>query len=73
MRYDVNEVWDQWQDKLFADQEAFEQEALDLYRKGDYKDLYETLTGYTMKWGNLVVDKAWELGDMLWTKYDEMF
>ena len=73
MRYDVNEVWDQWQDKLFAGQEAFEQKALDIYRKGDYVDLNETLTGYTMKWGNLVVDKAWELGDMLWTKYDELF
>ncbi len=73
MRYDVNEVWDQWQEELFAGQESFERLALDMYRKRDYKELNKTLTDYTMKWGNKVVDKAWELGDMLWTKYDEKF
>jgi len=31
------------------------------------------LTGYTNKWGTRVVDKAWELGDFMWTKYDELF
>lgn len=73
MRYDVNEVWDQWQEELFTEQEAFERMAMELYRKGDYEELNRILTEYTMKWGNKVVDKAWKLGDMLWTKYDEKF
>lgn len=73
MRYDVNEVWDQWQEELFNGQKTFEQNALDLYQKGNVQGLNKLLTDYTMKWGNLVVDKAWELGDMLWTKYDEKF
>ena len=33
----------------------------------------EHLTKYTMTWGEKVVDKAWKLGDFLWTKYDEKF
>jgi hypothetical protein len=31
------------------------------------------LTGYTGQWGSYVIDKAWKLGDYLWTKYDEKF
>jgi hypothetical protein len=31
------------------------------------------LTDYTQLWGNKVVDRAWKLGDELWTKYDEKF
>ena len=73
MRYDVNNVWDKWQEELFSSQEAFERKAIDLYVNGDSKELNGILTGYTMKWGNRVVDKAWEMGDMLWTKYDEKF
>ena len=73
MRYDVNAVWDMWQEKLFSEQEAFEEQALMLYKKGKKEELVEYLTGYTNEWGIKVVDKAWELGDFLWTKYDEKF
>jgi dipeptidase len=73
MRHDVNQVWDLWQEELFSGQEAFEQKALDLYEKGDLKSLNVFLTGYTVEWGDKVVKKAWDLGDMLWTKYDELF
>ena len=73
MRHDVNQVWDAWQDELFRDQEAFEQEALQLYKEKKMEELDRHLTGYTLLWGNKVVQKAWELGDMLWTKYDEKF
>ena len=31
------------------------------------------LTEYTGLWGKNVVKKAWELGDLLWTNYDEKF
>jgi dipeptidase len=73
MRYDVNEVWDKWQDELFNGQEAFEQQALELYNQGRKEELVETLTDYSLEWGKQVVDKAWELGDLLWTRYDEKF
>jgi len=33
----------------------------------------EFLTNYTDEWGNKVVNKAWKLGDFIWTKYDEKF
>ena len=73
MRYDVNEVWDRWQEELFRGQIAFEAKALELYEKGENEKLTEYLTGFTMEWGEKVVDKAWEMGDMLWTRYDEKF
>jgi hypothetical protein len=73
MRYDVNAVWDLWQQELFTSQARFEEEALKLHRAGDLDTLNKKLTGYTMEWGDRVVRKAWELGDMLWTKYDELF
>ena len=73
MRFDVNAVWDSWQEELFRTQASFEEEALKLYESGEKEALQEKLTGYTMDWGERVVRKAWELGDMLWTRYDELF
>jgi len=73
MRYDVNEVWDQWQEELFKGQESFEQKAVEMHRAGQLEDLNLYLTINTITWGDKVVKKAWELGDMLWTKYDEKF
>jgi dipeptidase len=73
MRYDVNGVWDLWQEELFNGQEEFEKGALQLYQEGKREEVVGLLTGYTLCWGNKVVDKAWELGDLLWTKYDEKF
>ena len=73
MRYDVNGVWDSWQKELFDGQAAFEEQALELYKKGKKEELINYLTGHTMEWGDKVVEKAWELGDMLWTRYDEKF
>jgi dipeptidase len=73
MRHDVNAVWDPWQEELFGFQEAFEDQAMILYREGKREELIDKLTGYTLEWGEKVVGKAWELGDMLWTRYDEQF
>jgi dipeptidase len=73
MRFDVNAVWDCWQNELFTGQGAFEKQALELYKRGEKKELNNYLTGNTMEWGNRVVEKAWELGDLLWTRYDEKF
>jgi dipeptidase len=73
MRHDVRGVWDPWQAELFANQKVVEQEAIILINSGKTKKAVEHLTIYTNLWGNKVVDKAWKLGDFLWTKYDEQF
>jgi dipeptidase len=73
MRHDVSEVWDPWQEMLFSNQPAFEEKALELYKTGKKDELNSYLNAYTMEWGEKVVEKAWELGDLLWTRYDEKF
>ncbi len=70
MRHDVRDVWDPWQNQLFEQQKEIENKALEIKNK---KKRIAFLTRYTMEWGNKVVEKAWELGDFLWTKYDEKF
>jgi dipeptidase len=73
MRHDVNAVWEPWQNELFRNQAIIEQQALSLYKPGKTEKTISLLTNYTNEWGNKVVKKAWELGDFLWTKYDELF
>ncbi len=70
MRHDVEVVWGPWQKELFDKQAKVEEEALAIKNK---KKRIEYLNQYTNLWGNKVVTKAWELGDFLWTKYDEKF
>jgi hypothetical protein len=72
MRYDVREVWDPWQNELFTQQASIESEALELY-KNNPETAERFLTKYFNHWGNKVVERAWQLGDELWTKYDEKF
>jgi len=72
MRKDVDAVWNPWQKQLLDNQQAVEREALELYKK-DKQEAVNFLTNYTIKWGDKVVEKAWKLGDDLWTNYDEKF
>lgn len=72
MRYDVRNVWDPIQKNLLKSQINFEQQALQIY-KNSPDSLKKYLTNYSIKIGEEVVGKAWELGDFLWTKYDEKF
>jgi dipeptidase len=72
MRHDVRDVWDPWQKELFENQAALENEALELYKK-DPKSAADFLTKNFNKWGIKVNERAWQLGDDLWTKYDELF
>jgi dipeptidase len=73
MRHDLDAVWVPWQTGLLARQAEVEQEAMSLYRKDKPDRTIKFLTAYTFEWGTRVVAKAWELGDFLWTKYDEKF
>lgn len=70
MRHDVDAVWNPWQKELIDNQKKIEEEALQIKHK---KKQIEFLTKYTNEWGEKVVKKAWDLGDFLWTKYDELF
>ncbi len=72
MRHDVTKVWQPMQEELFANQSKVEEEALRLLLKNK-KKTQTYLTNYIMEWGNKVVERAWKLGDELWTKYDEKF
>jgi dipeptidase len=72
MRRDVSAVWQPLQAELFENQKNIEQEALKLLKKNPEKGI-KFLTRYTMQWGEKVVERAWQLGDELWTKYDERF
>ena len=72
MRHDIDDLWSPMQKELFDNQKAFEKEAQGLYQISPEK-CAKHLTNYTHKWGNKVVDEAWEMGDKLWTKYDEKF
>lgn len=73
MRNDVEAVWIPWQKEMFQNQKSVDQKALDLYNPQNPLKTIGYLTDYTNEWGNKVLKKAWELGDFLWTKYDEKF
>jgi dipeptidase len=72
MRKDVTAVWQPMQKQLFDNQQNFEKQALDLLKK-DPANIKSFVTKYAIEWGNTVVNRAWKLGDKLWTKYDEKF
>ena len=72
MHQDIDSVWVPWQQELFEQQKRIEKKARQLYEQ-DPKKAAVFLTNYTNEWGNRVVNKAWNLGDSLWTRYDEKF
>lgn len=72
MHKDLDAVWVPLQEELFEEQKAIDEEMSVLLQKNP-KKAKEELTKRTMEKGNYVVEKAWELGDFLWTKYDELF
>jgi dipeptidase len=72
MRHDVTAVWKPMQAELFANQKNVDAEAARLLSKNP-KKARKLLTEYGIKWADTVVERAWKLGDELWTKYDEKF
>lgn len=67
---DVDAVWGPWQKELLDKQAEIEKQALEIK---NMKKRIEFLTRYTHDWGLKVCNKAWEISDFLWTKYDELF
>ncbi len=70
MHKDVWAVWKPMQKELFDNRKKVESEALKLLKKNP-KKARQYLTDYGIEWGNRVVERAWKLGDELWTRYDE--
>lgn len=69
MRKDVDKVFIPLQRKYFAEQAKIDEQYLQLNKKKQK----EFLTNRSKQLGNEVVEKAWEIGDHIWTKYDEKF
>lgn len=72
MRHDVTAVWKPLQNELFENQKNVDAEARRLLDRNP-KKAGEYLTDYGIQWADRVVERAWKLGDELWTKYDEKF
>jgi len=72
MRRDVADVWQPMQKDLFENQKNIEDEAVQKF-KTNPKMAIQYLSDYSMTQAKSAVQKAWKLGDFLWTKYDEKF
>jgi len=73
MHKDVDQVWGPMQEEIFQKQPEIDKKAASMIKSGNQQEAEKYLTDYTIQWGNKVVDKAIELSEMLWTKYDEKF
>jgi dipeptidase len=69
---DVDAVWFPMQTSFIEEQAEIDEQALKLYKKSP-KEAIEFLNNYSNEQGSMVMDRCIELGDFLWTKYDEKF
>jgi len=72
MSKDVELVWKEIEDKAFANQKAFEEEMVKLF-KTDPAKMKELLTHYCNDLATSATDRYWKLGEELWTKYTNMW
>lgn len=70
MHKDIDATWEPMQKTFLEELHKTDKKAIELK---DQTERRKYLTNYVMKNGEMVVKKAWELGDFLWTKYDEKF
>jgi len=70
---DLQEVWQPLQTEWFENQAIIEEKALKLYDPKKKSKVLDFLTKYSSDCGNTAVNKAWDLGDALWNKYDGMW
>ncbi len=70
---DVRAVWKPLQKEWFDVQKTVEAEALKLYDAKKPAKTIDFLTKYSSDCGTKAVNKAWDLGDFLWTKYEGMW
>ena len=72
MTRDVEAVWRPIEEKAFAGQAAFEEEALRLYKQDPAK-ARALLTRYSHEAANGAVEAYWKLAEDLWSKYTNYF
>lgn len=72
MSKDVELVWREMEDKLFAGQQAFEEKMIKLFNENPEK-AKEELTKYSVGKAEEAVERYWLLGDELWSKYNNYF
>ncbi|MBP1635962.1 MAG: Dipeptidase, partial [Acidobacteria bacterium] len=72
MTRDVEQVWRPIEEKAFASQAGFEEEALRLYKQDPAK-ARALLTRYSHDIANGAVDAYWKLAEDLWSKYTYAF
>ncbi|MFO7862360.1 MAG: C69 family dipeptidase [Salinivirgaceae bacterium] len=70
MHKDLDAVWEPMQKEFIEELKTTDEKAKAIKNQEKRRDF---LTNYVIEKGEKVVDKAWELGDYLWTKYDEKF
>jgi dipeptidase len=72
MHKDVDAVWNPIQEHFIQEVPEIDKKALELYKSNPGKAI-QILTDYSNKQGSMVMGRCIELGDYLWTKYDEKF
>ena len=72
MHKDVDAVWNPIQSQFIDEVAEMDKKALELYNK-DPEQAIQLLNDYSNRQGKMVMDRCIELGDFLWTKYDEKF
>jgi len=72
MAKDVELVWREIEKQAFESQPEFEKKIGEIYRTDPAK-AKRLLTEYSHKIANSAVDRYWQLGDELWTKYTYKF
>jgi dipeptidase len=69
----VDNVWKPMQKEFIKEHFVIEQEAMELIKQDRYDDAIQVLTNFTDICGNEAVERAWKLGDELWTTFDGMW
>jgi dipeptidase len=72
MKGALQEVWEPIEREAFARQAALEEEALQLYRQ-DPERAEAFLTQYCHDLAGRTVERYWQLGDELWTRFNLAF
>ena len=66
----VDNVWAPMQKEYLKEHLVIEKQALDLIDQDKYDEAIQVLTNFTDICGNEAVERAWKLGDDLWTTFD---
>ncbi len=68
----IREVWEPFENQLFAQQASMEEEVLALYKE-DPAAAEAYLTDYSVGLAEGIVERYWLLGDQLWVRFNNLF